>query len=118
SKLPTLMCDSPETPVVNTSAEWTAAEANFGGNPYPSNTALEVAPYAIPNAPSTICARNPASTNQKKVAFTCQSLGLAVGRYFTSKMATNASFSKTIPMEICFAFILLVVKLITFALRD
>src|SRR5690606_10203222 len=100
------MCDNPETPVVNTSAECTAAEANLGGSPYPSNTALDVAPYAIPSAPSTIWAINPASTNQKNVESTCQSLALAVGRYFTNKIPIKVSLSKTIPMEMCLAVIL------------
>ncbi len=63
--LPTAQCESPDTPVVTTSAACTLALANFGGTPRLSSTVVAVTPYAIPSAPSIICARNPTIANQR-----------------------------------------------------
>jgi len=57
------ICDKPETPVVKTSAVCTLAETIAGGTPIVSNSVEQLTPYAIPNAPSIICAVNPAKTN-------------------------------------------------------
>ena len=51
--LPNLTCDTPETPVVNTSAKWVAPVAKAGDAPEASKNELDVIPYAMPSAPST-----------------------------------------------------------------
>jgi hypothetical protein len=53
---------------VNTSAAWTLAEAAAGGTPKARRTEDETIPYAIPSAPSTICARNPTIKNNRNIS--------------------------------------------------
>ena len=43
-----------------------AALATEGATPKLSSTLVEMTPYAIPSAPSTICAANPTATKSKK----------------------------------------------------
>src|SRR3954468_17887663 len=59
----------PETPVVNVSTVWTAAEAAagcIGGLPMEISRVVDMTPNAIPRAPSTSCAVKPIATKTRK----------------------------------------------------
>jgi hypothetical protein len=66
SRFPNRQCDNPEAPVVNTSAACTLALAVAGGIPRLRRTVVEISPYAIPIAPSTIWAAKPMATNNRR----------------------------------------------------
>jgi hypothetical protein len=66
SRFPNRQCDNPEAPVVNTSAACTLALAVAGGIPRLRRTVVEISPYAIPIAPSTIWAAKPMATNRRR----------------------------------------------------
>ena len=53
----------PDTPVVNISTVWTAADALAGGIPMPTSKEVEMTPNAIPSAPSISWAAKPAAMN-------------------------------------------------------
>ncbi len=66
STLPNFQCDVPDTAVVNVSAACTQALVVAGGTPRLSMTDEEMTPYAMPMAPSTICAAKPTATNNSR----------------------------------------------------
>jgi hypothetical protein len=55
---------SPETPLVKISDVWILALAAAGGTPKESKNVDALTPYAIPSAPSIICAIKPAIMNK------------------------------------------------------
>src|SRR3954471_22979233 len=60
----------PETPVVNVSTVWTAAEAAagcIGGLPMAIKRVVDMTPNAIPRAPSTSCAVKPIAMKTRKL---------------------------------------------------
>src|ERR687892_1915352 len=62
STFPNRQWETPATAVVPSSARWTDADAVAGFRPTASRSVDEVAPYAIPRAPSTSCAKKPTIT--------------------------------------------------------
>ena len=57
----------PDTPVVNTSAMCTLALATAGVEPVAIRKLLDVMPYAMPSAPSTVWASRPSRLSSPKV---------------------------------------------------
>src|SRR5690606_5615616 len=57
--------ETPDAPVVNTSAVCTLALTAAGGRPRPRRIEEESRPKAMPSAPSISCAPRPTSTNQR-----------------------------------------------------
>ena len=66
--LPNLTCAIPDNPVVNTAAIWTLALATAGLLPVLNKKVVAEIPYAIPSAPSIICAKKPIITPVQKVS--------------------------------------------------
>ena len=59
---------NPEAPVVNISAILIAPLAITGEKPLESRNVVAVIPYAIPRAPSTICATRPTNNPEIKIS--------------------------------------------------
>jgi hypothetical protein len=63
SMLPKRQWEKPDTAVVPSSARCTEADAAAGASPAARTSEAEVAPYAMPRAPSTSWARKPTITS-------------------------------------------------------
>jgi hypothetical protein len=60
------MCDAPEIEDVTISTRWTMADAAAGLYARKIRSVVEVMPKAIPIAPSTSCAKKPATETSSK----------------------------------------------------